>query len=163
MRLRFLLIAVAGTFMVASSALAGGGTSIADAPQLPTHGDVVSGTSNIEAAHVCGIADDATEFYRVSLGAGDLLTVDYFATLPNEIVGIGVLPPFVTDDTLDQAGLASATSRRRTVPHHVFRRLAIPPHTRNAFDPGNRQESKQQSLTNRRHRGDTRLGQRPLT
>jgi len=103
MQLRVLLLAAVGTLLVGSSALAGGGTSIADAPQLPTWGDVVSGTTNIEAAHVCGVAGDATEFYRVSLKARDVLTVSWWPTLPDEDVSVGLLPPSVTDDTLDQA------------------------------------------------------------
>ena len=110
MRRRLLLLAAGGALVVASSALAVGGTSIANAPELPLFGDVVGGTSNIEGAHVCGVAGDATEFYRVSLGAGDVLTVDYWGTLPNEIVGIGILPPSVTDDTLDQANCVLSQS-----------------------------------------------------
>lgn len=103
MRLRLLLLATIGTLFAASCALAGGGTSIADAPELPTFGDVFGGTSNIEAAHVCGTASDATDFYRVSLRARDSLIVSWWPTLPNESVSVGLLPPSVTDVTLDQA------------------------------------------------------------
>jgi len=110
MRRRLLLLAAGGALVVASSALAGGGTSIANAPELPLFGDVVGGTSNIEGAHVCGAAGDATEFYRVSLGAGDVLTLDYWGTLPDEIVGIGILSPSVTDSTLDQANCVLSQS-----------------------------------------------------
>ena len=82
MRRRLLLLAAAGALVVASSALAGGGTSIASAPELPLGVDIEGGASNTEDAHVCGTAGDATEFYRVTLGAGDDLVVDFRATLP---------------------------------------------------------------------------------
>jgi hypothetical protein len=103
MRRRLLLLAAAGALVVASSALAGGGTSIASAPELPLGVDIVSGTNHVEDARVCGDAGDATEFYRVTLGVGDDLLLDYGAESPDEVVGIGILPPSVTDDTLDQA------------------------------------------------------------
>jgi hypothetical protein len=103
MRRGLLVLATAVALVVVSSGLAGGGTSIANAPELPLGVNVVSGTSNIEAAHVCGTAGEATEFYRVTLGAGDDLVFNFGRTSPDEVVGVAILRPSVTDDTLDQA------------------------------------------------------------
>ena len=97
-----LAVAIGSLAFGASAALAGGGSTIADAPNAPIGQQVVSGTTST-LPHYCNISGgDPGEFWRVPLGSGDQLVVDFGSTNGNTVY-LHVLPPSVTDYTLGQA------------------------------------------------------------
>src|SRR5207237_2811414 len=102
MKRRLVLIALgslAAALTLASSAPANGGSSIANAPELPT-GTAVSG--------------GGSEFWKVTLAGGDRLTIDY-QPVNGGCVHLYVYSPGVTDSTLDSTN--SVTSDGSCVKH----------------------------------------------
>jgi hypothetical protein len=92
-----------------SSTQAPAGTSIASAPELPIGATFVGG------------AVGTTEFWRVTLAAGDTLTVDYLQ-LNNGHVDLYVYKPDVTDYTL---GSSSSVASAETYGQSTFTWTAI--------------------------------------
>jgi hypothetical protein len=76
-----------------------GATSIAAAPQLPLQATIVSGAG----------AGPYGEFWRVSMKAGDVLTIEY-ATVNSESVEVSVFKPDVTDNTFGDSNAAFSQS-----------------------------------------------------
>jgi hypothetical protein len=98
-KVRGLTVAAAIALAVlAPSALAGGGVSIAAAPELPLSQQIVSGGTSDSSGNY-------REWWKVTLGASDKLVVDYGFTLPSPgCCGPGVVvqvyKPDVTDYTI---------------------------------------------------------------
>lgn len=88
-------VMAAGSTMLPLSAKAGGGTSIASAPQLPLGTQVAGGTGGHNEWR------PPDEFWRVELQAGDQLAVE-FEGGPGQ-VSLCLLAPSVTDYTLESS------------------------------------------------------------
>jgi hypothetical protein len=90
----FVVILAFSGGVLAPAASAGGGTTIASAPELPIGATFAGGATT-------------TEFWRVTLAAGDTLTIDY-QQLNNSHVDLYVYKPGTTDATVGSASYVAS-------------------------------------------------------
>jgi hypothetical protein len=113
----YVLIAMTCGLAMAAGALAGGGGSIANAPDLPLNQQTVSGWSDQSTANGWTLG----EFWRVDLDAGDRLLTDFSGVQQDPDCGgwtsnairLAIFKPNVTDYTYDDAEpVAEATTNQ---------------------------------------------------
>lgn len=103
MRRGLFVLAVVAALSIAGAALAGGGTTIATAPDLPVGQQVTGGGSPTDDPYCV-----YREFWRIALTRGDQLKVD-FGTLNGYTVIVYVYSPSTTDYNFNEGNsLASA-------------------------------------------------------